>query len=40
MRWGREKKKSTSSKTVLSSGEKVSVGVVHEMDSTWKVTEA
>ena len=28
-----------SSKPVLSSGKKISIGVLHQMESTWKVTE-
>ena len=39
--WQKDQKasKSVSSKTVLSSGKKPSIGVLHQMGSTWKVTE-
>ena len=36
---GQKKKKGMSSKTVLSSGKNFSIGILHQMQSTSKVTE-
>ena len=36
---GQKKTKGMSSKTVLSSGKNVSIGILHQMQSTSKVTE-